>query len=156
IFLLLVIVAAIVFSCLPFLLIGQKITATISGAVYDSSGAVIPGARITILNKGTGITRTLQADPQGRYDAPDLRLGSYEVQVEAPGFQREIRTGVTLTVGQHTVINITLTPGSVAESVTVAGEAPMVETATSEVGVLVNHDQIQTLPLNGRDYTQLA
>ena len=148
--------AVLVFSCLPFVLIGQTTTATISGAVYDSSGAVIPGARITILNKGTGITRTLQADAQGRYDATDLSLGSYEVQVEAPGFQREIRTGVTLTVGQHTVINITLTPGSVAESVTVAGEAPMVETATSEVGHLVDRDQIQALPLNGRDYTRLA
>ena len=88
--------------------------------------------------------------------APDLSIGDYELQAEASGFQKELRTGVTLTVGQQAVINFTLNPGAVTESVTITGDAPLVETASSEVGALVGREQIRDLPLNGRDYTQLA
>ena len=140
----------------PLLSFGQITTATMSGTVRDSSDAVIPGADITIHNVGTGISRTVQSDAQGRYVAPDLSVGSYELRVEAAGFQKEVQTGIALTVGQHAVINFTLNPGAVAESVTINGEAPLVQTATSEVGALVSREQIRDLPLNGRDYTQLA
>src|SRR5438045_7007497 len=97
------------FLLVPALLLGQT-TATISGVVRDSSGGVVPGAGITIHNTGTGTSRTLQSDAQGRYIAPDLSLGTYELQLEAAGFRKEVRTGIVLTVGEHPVINFTLSP----------------------------------------------
>ncbi|MGH9785580.1 MAG: carboxypeptidase regulatory-like domain-containing protein, partial [Terriglobia bacterium] len=146
-------VVAIFFSAVLY---GQTTTAQISGTVRDSSGGIVPGAEITIRSTGTGISRTLQSDVQGRYVAPDLSIGNYEVRVGSAGFQTQVRTGVTLTVGQHAVFNFTLSPGAVLETVTVTGEAPLVETASSSVGTLVSQAQISELPLNGRDYTQLA
>ena len=146
-------IAAVLF---PAVFYGQTTTAQISGTVRDSSGGVVPGAAITIRNTGTGISRALQSDAQGRYVAPDLSIGSYEVQVGSAGFQTQVRAGITLTVGQRAVFNFTLTPGAVLETVTVTEEAPLVETASSSVGTLVTQAQISELPLNGRDYTQLA
>ena len=92
----------------PAVFYGQTTTAQISGTVRDSSGGIVPGAEITIRNTGTGISRTLQSDAQGRYVAPDLSIGSYEVRVGSAGFQTQVRAGVTLTVGQHAVFNFTL------------------------------------------------
>jgi hypothetical protein len=134
----------------------QVTTGTLSGTVTDSSGAVVPGAEVVLNHTETGSARTLAADAQGRYLAPNMALGSYTVQASSQGFQTEIRTGVRLTVGQQAVINFVLNPGAVTESVTITGEAPIVNTTSSAVGSLVNREQIRDLPLNGRDYTQLV
>jgi outer membrane receptor protein involved in Fe transport len=134
----------------------QVTTGQISGIVRDSTGAVIAGAEVVVLNIGTGLSRTLRTGPEGHYDAPNLSLGEYEIVVTAAGFKTEVRRGVTLTVGQHAVVNFALDPGAVTEHVTVMGEAPLVETTSSQVGALVSREQIRDLPLNGRDYTQLA
>lgn len=86
----------------------QVITGTISGTVSDPTGAVLPGARITVKNVETGIARAATTDAMGRYTAAELGLGSYEVSTEAPGFQTAIRSGITLTVGRAAVVDFTL------------------------------------------------
>src|ERR1700722_8600864 len=98
---------------------------TISGTVKDSSGAVLPGAKVVILNDGTGISRTVDADENGHYSALSLPLGTYRVTVTHNGFQTEVQTGIVLTVGREEVVDISLTIGSVAQSVVVTGAPPL-------------------------------
>ena len=100
--------------------------ATITGTVADSTGAVVPGAQITITNAGTGQSRTLQTNNVGRYYAPVLNPGSYQVEASSAGFQAVVHSGITLTVGAEIAINFTLNPGQVSERVEVTGEAPLV------------------------------
>lgn len=134
----------------------QVTTATILGTVKDTTGAVIPGASIAIKNLDTGMTRTLVTDDQGRYHAPNLSLGNYEVQASLAGFQTEVRSGVVLTVGREAVVDFTLKVGEITEKVMVLGEAPLVETTKSGIAGLVESKQIKDLPLNGRDFIQLS
>ena len=134
----------------------QVTTGTISGLVQDPTGAAIPGVTVRIENLGTGITRTLTTDERGRYTAANLPLGNYEVQAQQSGFEIEVRSGITLTVGREAVVNITLRVGNVSEKVTVVGEAPLVESTTSTLGSLVDDRTVRELPLNGRSYDQLA
>lgn len=134
----------------------QVSTGTISGIVKDSSGAVLPGAKVVILNEGTGISRTVEADADGHYSALSLNLGSYKVTVTQEGFQTEVRTGIVLTVGREEVVDMSLTVGSVAQSVVVTGAPPLVESTTASLGSLVDDQTIRALPLNGRSWDQLA
>jgi len=131
-------------------------TGSISGTVKDSTGAVLPSAKVMLLNEETGISRTVQSDASGRYSAPSLGLGNYRVTGSLEGFQTEIRTGIVLTVGREAVVDLTLTVGAVSQSVEVTGEAPMVESTTATLGSLVDDHTIRALPLNGRSYDQLA
>jgi Carboxypeptidase regulatory-like domain/TonB dependent receptor len=137
-------------------LFSQVNTGTISGVVEDSSGAVIGGAMVTIRNVDTGIATALTSDVGGRYVAPNLLIGNYEVRGQQAGFQTEVRTGITLTVGREEVINLTLRVGQTAETVTVTAEAPVIETTTAAMSSLVDDRTIRDLPLNGRSYDQLA
>jgi hypothetical protein len=89
----------------------QVTTGTISGVVQDPSGAAIAGAAITVRNLDTGTARSVISDAGGRYTAPDLSLGTYEVQAQQSGFQTEVRTGITLTVGREAVVNLALRVG---------------------------------------------
>src|SRR6202521_2512260 len=151
---------------LPALLIGvilgaclvsaQVTTGTISGIVQDPSGAAISGADVTIKNLDTGIARTITSDAGGRYTAPDLPLGNYEVQGQHSGFQTEVRSGINITVGREAVVNLALKVGQLSEKVTITGEAPLVESTTSAMSSLVDERTIRDLPLNGRSYDQLA
>src|SRR6266853_3329800 len=134
----------------------QVSTGTISGVVQDQSGAVIAGAMVTVRNVDTGAARTLTSDAGGRYIAPDLSLGSYEVQGQQSGFQTEVRTGITLTVGREAVVNLALKVGQISDRVTITAEAPLVESTTSAMSSLVDARTIRDLPLNGRSYDQLA
>ncbi|MBI4461179.1 MAG: carboxypeptidase regulatory-like domain-containing protein, partial [Acidobacteria bacterium] len=145
--------------CVFFLAAGiglAQTAGTILGTVSDSTGAVIPGATVTIRNTETGIARTVTTDAAGRYRAPQLGLGAYEIVAEAPGFQSIVRSGVTLTVGREAEVNFTLQVGAVAERITVTGEAPLIETTSSSVSGLVSEAQMKELPLNARSYEQLA
>jgi len=128
---------------------------TISGIVQDGTGAVVPGASITIKNVDTGASRMLITDEQGRYQAPNLSPGSYEVQVALVGFQTDIRRGIGLTVGQQAVVNLTLQVGQVSDTVEVTGEAVAIEVTTATITGLVNQETIRDLPLNGRSFTDL-
>lgn len=145
--------------CLVFpsgALLAQITTGTISGIVSDETGAILPGVAITIKNLNTGLTRTVVTDDQGRYNAPNLPLGDYEVQAALAGFQTGVRSGIRLTVGREAAVNITLKVGEITEKLVVMGEAPMVQTVQSSIVGLVETKQIEDLPLNGRDYLQLV
>ncbi len=128
---------------------------SISGRVVDSSGGVVPGAKITARNTGTDATRTVTVDDQGRYTVLDLDIGTYDIGAEAAGFKKFIHSGVVINVGAALTVDIALEVGASEQSVTVTGEITQVQTGSSEMGGLVEPKQIANLPLNGRDYTQL-
>ena len=134
----------------------QVTTATILGTVSDETGAVLPGVEITVLNQDTGLTRNVISDDRGSYRAVLLPVGPYEVRAELPGFQTTVRSGLSLTVGREAVVNIELLVGEITEQVFVTGEASLVETTQSTVSDLVDARKIRDLPLNGRDFAQLA
>ena len=146
--------AVLVFSA--HFALAQVSTGTISGVVKDATGAVVPAATVKVTNLETGIARTLSTDEQGRYNAPNLSLGDYEVQAEMSGFLVEVRRGIRLTVGRQAVVDFALRVGSVTERIEVTGEAPLVESRSSTLGNLVDDRTMRDLPLNGRSYDQLA
>ena len=135
--------------------ISAQTTATISGAVSDQSGGVIPRAQIIITNLETGQSRTLITDDMGRYYAPALNPGRYKVSATAQGFEGAVQSGVTLTVGSEQVINFTLRPGQLSQTIEVTGDPLAMQTTTSNVAELVNSQTIRALPLNGRSFDQL-
>ncbi|MGH9785072.1 MAG: carboxypeptidase regulatory-like domain-containing protein, partial [Terriglobia bacterium] len=134
----------------------QLDTGTISGTVTDPSGAAVPGAAIALRNVQTGITRSIESNAAGRYEAVALPVGTYEVRASLAGFQTLVRSGITLTVGRNAVVDMALQVGEVAQAITVAGEASFVETTTATVANLVSEKQVSEIPLNNRDLTQLA
>ena len=131
-------------------------TATMLGVVADASGAVLPGATLTARNVETGLVRTTVAGDDGSFRLPALPVGSYELRADLSGFQSALRTGLTLTVAQEVVVNFTLPLGGVAETLTVVGEAPLVNTTSGALGGLVDGARIESLPLLGRNYIDLT
>jgi hypothetical protein len=130
-------------------------TSTISGTVSDVSGAVIPGAQISITNTATGQARMVLSNELGRYYAPGLAPGSYQVSSMVEGFSAVVHSGITLTVGSEAVVNFSMTPGQVSETIDVTGEAPLVQTSNASIAELVSETKIRALPLNGRSFDQL-
>ena len=135
---------------------GQLNTATLTGTAKDTTGGVLPGVTITVTQVETGRVRTTITGDEGRYQASSLEVGTYQVAAELVGFQTLIQDGIQLTVGAQRVLNFVLSPGNISERVTVTADAALVETTTTSVGGLVDEQQIRDLPLNGRDYVQLA
>ena len=146
-------ISVFVFSALAF---AQITTGTISGTVTDSTGAVVPGVNVTLKSVEKGITRTVRTDEGGRYRAPELALGSYEISAEASGFETVVRSGITLTVGREAVVDFTLQVGTITDKITVTGEAPLVQTANATVAALVDERAMRELPLNGRSFADLT
>jgi hypothetical protein len=134
----------------------QVTTGTIAGRILDTDGGVLPGVTVTARQTETGLQRTTTSDPQGRYTFAALPPGSYEIRAELAGFRGLIRSGVTLTIAQSVVVDLTMTVGGVAEAITVVGETSTVNTRTGELSYLVDERAIEELPLNGRNYTDLA
>jgi hypothetical protein len=134
----------------------QQETAVLTGGVRDASGGVVPGATVTVTNAETGIATTTVTAEDGAYTVPSLRPGTYDVAVEIARFSRSIRRGVVLQVAQVARLDVTLQAGAVSESVEVSGGAPLLETQTSSRGSVIDQKKIVDLPLNGRDYNQLA
>src|SRR5271170_719153 len=130
-------------------------TATISGTATDSSGAALVGATIQATNTGTSLSQSTVTDAQGRYKIPDLLIGTYDVQATLSGFQTVVHKGVTLAVGGNPVVDFALPVGQVSQTVNVEGEVSQVETTTAAVSTLVSPEQLQDLPLNGRNFEQL-
>lgn len=135
---------------------GQADMGTIVGTVVDSSGAIVPNGAVTLTQLGTDTKTSVKTDAQGTYIATPLRIGSYSVTVEAHGFKTETRTGIVLQVQDRLKVDFKLQVGSVNETVTVQSAAPVVDTESSALGDVIASKQITDLPLNGRDYTQLA
>jgi Carboxypeptidase regulatory-like domain/TonB dependent receptor len=140
----------------PVPVLAQQDAATIVGEITDPSRGVIPKAVVTVTNAATGITATTETNERGLYNVTGLRPGEYVIVVEAPGFTRFVRTGLTLQVAQVLQLDASLQTGSISESVEVTGAAPMLETQTSSRGLVIDERKILDLPLNGRDYNQLA
>ena len=128
----------------------QQSTGTISGIVTDQQGAVVPGAQVEVLNTATNALFTTSSNENGLYVAPGMVVGVYEIAVEAEGFRRSVRSGVTLQVGQHADVNVTLEIGQVTEVVEVVGEAPLVDTSSATIGEVIERKRVSDLPINGR------
>jgi hypothetical protein len=134
----------------------QVAGATLSGTVTDTSGAVIPNAKLSIANTATRVTRSVTTDTAGFYSVPNLLPGTYDVSTSAPGFSTQVQTGIALTVGAQQLLNVSLQVGQVTQKVQVTGAAPAVQLANSTLSDEINSTTIRELPLNGRDWTQLA
>jgi len=137
-------------------LLAQSASGTFLGVVKDATGAVVPGATITIVNRDTGFRRELASNQVGEYEAPYIPLGSYTITAKAKGFRSVERTGLTLQVDQKARVDFTLPVGDVAETVSVTEAAPVVKADSSEFGDVIQKRQVQELPLNGRNYVQLV
>ncbi|MSO19231.1 MAG: hypothetical protein EXQ56_02020 [Acidobacteria bacterium] len=148
--------AGILLLASPRELRAQLPVGNIAGGVHDASGAVIPGVAITATNRDTGLVRSTVSGSTGRYVVPALPVGEYDVKAEAPAFAGQIRQNIVVAIGQESVINFSLAVGSVAEAVTITGEAPLIETTSGAVGGLVNEQRVQELPLNGRNFNELV
>ena len=146
----------VLFGLVAVPLNAQVAGARIAGTVVDSTDAVIVGAQVTIKNTADGFTRELVTNRSGFYSTPNLSPGPYSVTASAKGFKSEVRTGLTLTVGADAEVNFTMTIGNTSESVRVQGEPPAIETNDTKLGAVVNGQTIRELPLNARDWTQLA
>jgi hypothetical protein len=134
----------------------QTTTGTLTGTVMDANGGALPGVSVTARAAATGLVRTVTTSVEGRYVIPALPPGAYDVRAELSGFKPLLRRNVSLTVAEAIVLNFTLQVGGVTEEVTVTAELPLVNTSTSELSYLVSSQSIEQLPLNGRNYTDLA
>src|SRR2546429_50492 len=112
----------------------QTITASLEGDVKDSTGAVVPGVHVRVINTGTGVVTRVDTGPDGRFIAPSLQPGPYSVVIGASGFKKVERSGIVLQVNQAARIDLTLEVGSVTETVEITGQAPLLESASSALG----------------------
>ena len=129
--------------------------ASVSGRVTDPSGAVVPGAQVTVRHSETNVTAVTAADQEGRFRFPYLRVGPYEITVSQQGFGDVTRL-LTLTLGAAFELPMSLTVGGVDTRVTVTGEAAVLEAARSQIATTVSQTEVRSLPLNGRNFLELA
>ncbi|MEJ2109755.1 MAG: TonB-dependent receptor [Acidobacteriota bacterium] len=135
---------------------GFQITGSLKGTVSDSSGALVPGTDITLTMDETGQVRREATNERGHYNFTGLPIGSYTVQADRDGFLPSVRNGVFISIGQAVALDLVLKVAGSSETVTVSGTPSIVESMSSQVGGLVRKQQIEDLPLNGRDLTQLV
>ncbi len=141
---------------LPTAAWSQVDTGTIRGTVTDASGRAVPNAQVSVNSVETGLILNASTNGDGGYVFPPLRAGGYSVSVAAPGFTKETRSGVTLDVQQNAVVDFQLKPGEVSTTVEVSAASPLLQTQEASVGQVFTAREIDTLPLNGRNYTLLA
>lgn len=137
-------------------LFAQTTTGTVLGTASDQSGAVLPGAEITLLNLGTNQGRTALTNERGEYSIPMVPIGSYKLTAVMPGFKTEERQRFEVQVDQRVRIDFTLEVGAVSEKVLVTEEAPLVQSSSASLGSVVDNRKIAQLPLNSRDFEKLA
>src|SRR5216684_2288925 len=134
----------------------QVRTGTITGTSRDASGAIVPGVSVSYKNVETGVTGTAITGDLGTYILPSLPVGTYDMEASLAGFRPEVLRGISVTVGSSVAVNFSLTVGGIAETVEVNAIPPQVNTTDASVGGLVSENTIRELPLNGRDWLQLA
>src|SRR5215467_2836119 len=134
----------------------QAITGTIEGRVTDVSAAVLPGVDVTITNESTGQVRSSVTNETGLYNVPLLPPGTYSVQASLPGFRSELRRGLLLEVDRTARVEIQLQVGEVSEKIEVMADAPLVQADNSSLGQVIDTQRVAELPLNGRQFLQLA
>src|SRR5438093_6564363 len=148
---------SLLFVCtiLPVPALGYAQEAVLSGTVTDSTGGVLPGVTVQAQQDATGNTFEAVTDARGSYRMP-VRIGTYKITTQLQGFNTATRLGVELLVGQTAVINLQMSPSGVAESLTVTGQSPLVDTTTSSLGGNIDQRQVTELPSNGRNWMSLA
>ncbi|HXQ25769.1 MAG TPA: TonB-dependent receptor [Candidatus Acidoferrales bacterium] len=139
--------------CLPTL--AQSVTGRILGIVTDQSGGVLVGATVTITDVQRGAKRTIVTDSSGQYVAPELPPGVYTVRVEVAGFKAVERPNIQLEVAKDLSVDFSLQPGEVTQTITVTQQVPLLDTTSSALGGTLSNEQINDLPLNGRNYQNL-
>ena len=144
----------LVASSMPAL--AQQTTGNISGRALDPQGGAMPGVSVTAKSPQTGFTRAAVTDAEGVYRLSALPVGSYDLTVELQGFSTMERKGIVVNVGQTLELDFDLKVAQLSESVTVTGETPLLETSSSSVGGVVDVQNIESLPLNGRQFANLA
>jgi len=135
---------------------GQGAAGSVSGAVRDTSGAMVPGASVTITNTATGVTTTTETNNEGLYAFPYVQPGVYDVSASASGFQTVKKPGVSVDVTEHVQISFDLKIGSTTQTITVTGAAPMLQTADAVTGQTINRTFTNDLPLLNRSALDLA
>ncbi|MEI9968067.1 MAG: carboxypeptidase-like regulatory domain-containing protein [Terracidiphilus sp.] len=131
-------------------------TGSFTGNVDDKSGSAIPEANVAITSQATGLERDTKTDSSGHYLVPLLPVGTYDIKVDAGGFQSAVSKDLKLQVDENRELDFTLVPASVTTTVTVSGEAVAVETTNPSLGQVITSQEVSQLPLNGRDFVQLA
>src|SRR6476661_4804548 len=131
-------------------------TATLQGTVTDAKGAVLPNATVVVRNKSTSTERTTQTDSDGNFQIAALPPGVYAVEVRVQGFKTQVADQVTLEVARTVVQNFQLDVGAISEQVLVSSDVPVIETATTSVGTVINQRTVQEIPLNGRHFVDLG
>lgn len=154
-------IAYIAFACLfllaqPQHLFGQVDQGAIDGVVQDSSGAAVPNAHVTLLNTDQGLTLESTTGGNGEYIFSPVRIGHYTLTVTAPGFSTTTQENLTVTVGQHLNVNVKLSLGAASQTVQVTAAPPQLQTDEASVGQVINQHAVNSLPLNGRNFTFLA
>lgn len=134
----------------------QSFKATVVGQVSDANGAAVPNAAVTITQVATNQSQTVMSDSNGNFTISQLDPGNYSLKVEAASFKTLVQTNLVLETNQSARLNLKLDAGSVQETVTVLAEAPVINTETSSKGEVITPKQVQDLPLNGRNFTDLA
>ena len=149
----LVVVGSVFFLC-PLLY--SQANGVLSGTVADKTGSVIAGATVKITSQGTGLTREVKTDGSGHYTAPFLPVAFYTIRVESQGFQTTEQKDLRLQVDEQREVDFSLNPASVSQSVEVSATEVAVETTNPTLGQVITAEQVANLPLNGRDFVQLA
>src|SRR5208282_642393 len=134
----------------------QVVSGRLMGTVTDASGAAVPNAQVTVTSQETGVVWHLKTGDLGNYVAPSLPPGSYKVQVEASGFQTAVSAATVIEAEQTARLDVSMQVGALNQSVEVTASAPLVESETSGLGEVVSRTQVETLPLNGRIFSQLV
>jgi hypothetical protein len=152
--LLLIATLAVFFLAAP--LWAQVAGGTIQGTVTDQSNSVVPGVQVSIANRATNVVTTVATNDSGLYSAPNLVPGEYTVTASAPSFAKAVAEDLSLTVGARLQVNLKMNIGAATESVVVTTGAPTVDLSSSTLSGVVDARTVKELPLNGRDWTQLA
>lgn len=139
-----------------FALHAQFDSATVLGTVKDASGASMPGVSVTLKNTGTGISSMVKTDANGDYQFLTVKIGTYQITAEQTGFSSAVVNDIVLQVNARQRVDVNMTVGTVTDRVVVTGAVELLETDSSEKGQVVDSDQIENLPLNGRAYSDLA
>jgi hypothetical protein len=136
--------------------LAQFAAGEITGIVKNQAGAAVPGATVTVTDVNTNLQRVIVSSGEGVYTAPSLAPGDYRVDVELTGFKATRRAGIHLSTGEKARIDFDLAVGNVSEQVTVTADAPILRAETASLGMVVAHEQVVQLPLNGRSFILLA
>ena len=133
-----------------------QVEAELAGTVLDETGGALPGVTLTVTHTETGTSRSMTTNENGRFSVRGLRVGLYDIVAELQGFATVRRTGVNLALGQSLTLDLKMAVANISETITVSGEAPLVDTTSSNIGANLDVRQMSTVPLNGRDWLSMT